>query len=232
MRKLSIIIPVYNERNTITTIIRAVEQSPLPGIEKEIIVVDDCSVDGTRTVLKEFENRHRIVYHAHNQGKGGAIKTGFQHVTGDYVLIQDADLEYDPNDYATLMQPILEKRSSVVFGSRTLQKNNVPFSAVYFYGGLFVSKIFNNLFGSKLSDIATCYKVFPARFIPHFGNFQKNDFVFDVVNITYVLHKNADIVEVPIHYHARTRKFGKKLNWRHGVRCVLEMFRIKLHEII
>ncbi len=226
MKKLSIIIPVYNERAMLPEILKRVEAVELP-LEKEIIIVDDFSTDGTRELLKSFGEKYKISYHELNKGKGGALKTGFGVAIGDYIIIQDADLEYDPADYIKLLTPVLKGDADVAFGSRTLFGNNIPFSAVYFYGGLAVGKIFNVLFRTKFTDIATCYKLFPRNFIPQVIVLPGNDFVFDVVYLTHKLSKLGKVVEVPINYTARKKREGKKLNWRHGIKCLIAMFRIK-----
>ena len=230
MPKLSIIIPCYNEEKTIEEVLERVKLAPLPeGWSKEIIIVDDCSTDRTREIIKKYQNELRVVFKEKNQGKGSALKEGFKIVSGDYILIQDADLEYDPRDYLKLLEPIIENKADIVFGSRVLNKNNVSFSQVYFYGGLLISKIFNLLFGTKLTDIATCYKLFPRSLAPKLIYLSSNDFVFDVIELTHQLVLNGRIVEVPISYKARSRKEGKKINWRHGVKCLFSMLKIKFN---
>ncbi|PIR70039.1 MAG: glycosyl transferase, partial [Candidatus Niyogibacteria bacterium CG10_big_fil_rev_8_21_14_0_10_42_19] len=212
MEKLSIIIPVYNEKNTIKSVLDLVRKSDTGNIKKEIIIVDDFSTDGTREILKNLENEYKIIYHKKNKGKGGALKTGFKEATGDYIIIQDADLEYDPNDYIKLIERVVENKADIVFGSRILRENNVPFSSVYFYGGLAVCKFFNLAFGTKFSDITTCYKLFPRRMVSELLSCPANDFVFDAVELTHVLSRNGKVIEVPIKYEARKRKEGKKLS--------------------
>ncbi len=221
-RKLSIVIPVYNESQTIKEIVAKVVQVALPyGWQKEIIVVDDGSTDGTRDILSNLNKDIRVILREENGGKGAALKDGFKAVTGDYVLIQDADAEYNPSEYPTLLQPIIEGKSEVVFGSRTLSKNLVPLNRIYFYGGLLVTRIFNFLFRTKLTDLATCYKVFPKACAEKMIAMPSDDFVFDVVEIShYLLRMGMMIVEVPITYDSRSKSKGKKLNWRHGMHCM------------
>ena len=220
-RTLSVVIPVYNERQTIEATLKKVIGVGLPaGWNKEVIVVDDGSTDGTKEVLKSWVSKVTVIFSPQNGGKGAALKLGFKAAEGDYIIIQDADLEYDPADYCKLLQPIIERKSQVVFGSRVLNKNAVPFSRIYFYGGLLITKIFNLLFGTKITDVATCYKVFPRQYALEAASLPANDFVFDVIELTdFLLRKDRNIVEVPISYVSRHKTEGKKLNWRHGWRC-------------
>ena len=225
--KLSIIIPCYNERQTINAILQAVQQSPYP--DKEIIIVDDCSIDGTRNILKEIiepGNLARVIYHEQNQGKGAALRTGIKVATGDILIIQDADLEYDPNEYTKLVDPILQGRADVVFGSRFMGSDG---KLVFFFwkrGGngflTFLSNIFTNL---NLSDMETCYKVFKTEIIQNI-NIVENRFGFEP-EITAKISKipNIRIYEVGIGYSGRTYAEGKKIGWKDGVRtlyCILK----------
>ncbi len=222
-RKLSIIIPVFNERDTIQELLRRVSTATLPhGWIKEIIIVDDHSHDGTIDILKAVPDC-KLVFCGENAGKGAAIKEGLKVVTGEYVLIQDADLEYDPADYSALIKPILDGRAKVVFGSRTLAKNKVSARHVYFYGGLLITKIYNLFFSKKITDIATCYKIFPARYIPDLIKLKSNDFVYDVIELSHYLGAKERILEVPINYEARSTPEGKKMNWRHGAKCFMKI---------
>lgn len=229
MNKLSIIIPCYNEGKTMNKVLKKVKEAKLPqDWEREIIIVDDGSEDNTKKILRELKDGDiKLIFKEKNEGKGAALKKGFEVVSGDYILIQDADLEYNPNDYIKLFQPIIKGKSDIVFGLRTLKRNDVPFSRLHFYGGLFICKIFNLLFGTKLADITTCYKLFPRNLISKLIYLPSNDFVFDAVELTYCLIMNGKIVEVPIDYRPRSRKEGKKINWRDGVRCLLSMLKIK-----
>ena len=225
--KLSIIIPCYNERQTINAILQAVQQSPYP--DKEIIIVDDCSIDGTRNILKEIiepGNLARVIYHEQNQGKGAALRTGIKVATGDILIIQDADLEYDPNEYTKLVDPILQGRADVVFGSRFMGSD--AHRVLYFWHRVgngfltFLSNIFTNL---NLSDMETCYKVFKTEII-HNINIVENRFGFEP-EITAKISKipNIRIYEVGIGYSGRTYAEGKKIGWKDGVRtlyCILK----------
>jgi len=211
--KLSVIVPVYNERETVREIlerVRAVE------VEKEIVVVDDGSTDGTRDILREEETRGdlRVVYHPQNRGKGAAIRTGLQHATGDVILIQDADLEYDPRDYPRLLQPILEGHAEVVYGSRFLGKRE---SMLFWHalGNRFLTLATNLLYGVTLSDMETCYKVFKAEVIKSIP-LRARRFEFEPEVTAKVLKRGYHIHEVPISYSGRKHREGKKITWRDG----------------
>ena len=219
--KLSVIIPCYNELTTIETIIDAVKASPYSS--KEIIVVDDCSKDGTRERLRAGLDRQvdRVVYHEQNQGKGAAIRTGIQHATGDLVIIQDADLEYDPNEYPRLVKPILDNKADVVFGSRFA--GGEAHRVVYFWHRVgngvltFLSNMLSNL---DLSDMETCYKVFRREIIQRIS-IRENRFGFEP-EITAKIAKipGVRIYEVGISYYGRTYEEGKKIGWKDGFRAL------------
>lgn len=209
--KLSIIIPAYNEKNTILGILSAVENVQLPGIEKEIIVIDDGSTDGTRDLLKGFSEKHIIVFHEKNKGKGGALRTGFARATGDYIIIQDADLEYDPNDYRVLAEPIQAGRADVVFGSRrlNLEKNRYAYER-YRLGGMLVGVLVNIFSGIRLNDVLSMSKIFPRSALSRI-NLRSGGFEMDIeLNIKLVL-AGYRVAEVPISYQARTIQAGKKV---------------------
>ena len=220
--RLSIIIPCYNELKTIDEIINAVNVAPYP--DKEIIIVDDCSTDGTRDKLKqEIEHSGRVskvLYHTVNQGKGAALRTGIQAATGDLVIIQDADMEYDPNEYPRLVEPILNNRADVVFGSRFLGGD--AHRVLYFWhrvgNGLLtlMSNMFTNL---NLTDMETCYKVFRREIIQSI-KIEENRFGFEPEITAKVAKLNCRIFEVGISYYGRTYDEGKKIGWRDGVRAI------------
>ncbi len=219
--KLSVIIPCYNEALTVEATLEAVYGAPMPlGWTKEVIAVDDGSTDGTAEILRARAGEVIALFHTRNGGKGAAVKTGLEKATGDYIVIQDADLEYDPNDFAALLQPIVEKRATSVFGSRNLGTNNVPVSRIFYYGGLLTTVVYNALFRTRLSDIASCYKVFPRAIAPVLLSSDHNDFAFDAVVLTRAIQKHGETVEVPISYRARTKSAGKKLSWKQGVKIV------------
>lgn len=220
--RLSIIIPCYNEVNTIDTIIDAVNAAPYPN--KEIIIVDDCSKDGTRKKLEsEIEKSGRVskvLYHEFNQGKGAALRTGIAAATGDLVIIQDADMEYDPNEYPLLVEPILNNRADVVFGSRFLGGN--AHRVLYFWhrvGNGFLTLLSNMFTNLNLTDMETCYKVFRREIIQSI-KIEENRFGFEPEITAKIAKLHCRIYEVGISYYGRTYDEGKKIGWRDGVRAI------------
>ncbi|MCO5176661.1 MAG: glycosyltransferase family 2 protein [Thermomicrobiales bacterium] len=208
---LSVIVPVYNEVRTITEILQSVRAVDIP---KQIIVVDDMSTDGTREKLED-ERQHPdtiVVLHDVNRGKGGAVRTGLEHATGDIVLIQDADLEYDPRDYRVLLRPILEGRAEAVYGSRFLGEHK----AMYFWhalGNKFLTLVTNVLFDTTLTDMETCYKVFTID-IAKSLNIQQMRWGIDPEITAKILRDGHRIYEVPISYNGREFWEGKKISWK------------------
>lgn len=218
--KLSIIIPCYNEQATIHSIVAAVRAAPVA--EKEIIIVDDCSKDGTRDILKNEITQlvDKIVYHDVNQGKGAALRTGFQHATGDVVVVQDADLEYDPQEYPLLMDPIIKGKADVVFGSRFT--GGGPHRVVYFWhmiGNKFLTLLSNMFTNLNLTDMETCYKMFKREVIQAI-KIEENRFGFEPEITAKVARANVRIFEVGISYYGRTYAEGKKIGWRDGFRAI------------
>jgi glycosyltransferase involved in cell wall biosynthesis len=218
--KLSIIIPCYNEKSTIREVIDAVLAAPYDN--KEIIIVDDCSKDGTKEVLlEEIEPLvHQILFHKVNQGKGAALRTGIQAATGDIVLIQDADLEYDPQEYPNLVEPILRNKADVVYGSRFM--GSQPHRVLYFWHsvGNMVLTILSNMFTNlNLTDMETCYKVFRREIIQGIS-IQENRFGFEPEITAKIAKLECRIFEVGISYYGRTYKEGKKIGWKDGIRAI------------
>ena len=228
---ISIVMPVYNEENTIQAILEKVKNVELP-FNKEIIIVDDCSTDKTRDILKGIEssrsNNIKIVYHEVNQGKGAALKTGFAEANGDIVIIQDADLEYDPDEYSKLINPIIDGKADVVYGSRFTGEG--PHRVLYYWhyvGNRFLtlmSNIFTNL---NLSDMETCYKVFKKEIISQVDIKEKR-FGFEPEITAKIAKLDCRIYEVGISYSGRTYQEGKKINWKDGVRALWCIFKYGL----
>ncbi|HLG51858.1 MAG TPA: glycosyltransferase family 2 protein [Chloroflexota bacterium] len=210
--KLSVIIPVYNEKETIAAIIERVRCVP---IDKEIIVVDDCSVDGSREVLAGLSDPTIAVYfHDQNRGKGAAVRTGLEHATGDYVIIQDADLEYDPADYPRLLEPVLRGEAQIVYGSR-FRGEMRDMTLVQRIGNRFLTLVTNLLYGTSLSDMETCYKLVPTE-VMRALRLRSRSFEFEPEVTAKLLKRGYRILEVPIRYTARGAAEGKKISWTHG----------------
>ena len=215
--KLSIIIPVYNEKATLLEVVKRVQAVSLNGVEKEIILIDDASTDGTTELCKkEFTAASvKVLYHEINQGKGAAIRTGLKAMTGDYVLIQDADLEYDPDDYEKLLAPIRKGKAQVVYGSRfTGEHRNMFFH--HWVGNKFLSLMTNLLYNSTLSDMETCYKLIKRDIIQGL-NLKCQRFDFEPEITAKILKQKIRIYEVPISYCGREFHEGKKITWRDGI---------------
>ncbi len=211
--KLSIIMPVYNEAATLPEILRRVEDVP---IEKEIIIVDDGSTDGSTDFLKKLSpERAKVILRDRNMGKGAAIRAALAEVTGDIVVIQDADLEYDPRDMLKLLRPILDGKADVVYGSRfTGERKNMFFW--HWVGNRFLTLITNILFDSTLSDMETCYKMFKADILKGI-HLKSNRFEFEVEITAKILKRGHRIYEVPISYAGRDFHEGKKITWKDGL---------------
>jgi dolichol-phosphate mannosyltransferase len=206
--KLSILIPVYNEKLTILKLLKEVEAVKIPGIEKEIIIVDDKSTDGSKEILRKV--KYKVFFHEKNQGKGAAIKTAIKHATGDILVIQDADLEYDPNDYNVLIKPILEGKTKVVYGSRFLHPKFKPAHKLFYFGNLFLSLMTRLLYFRNITDMETCYKMFKKEVLIGI-DLKSRGFELEPEITTKIIKKGYKIIEVPIKYHARKIEEGKKL---------------------
>jgi glycosyltransferase involved in cell wall biosynthesis len=214
--KLSVVIPVYNEKKSLLEIIRRVQSVP---IEKEIILVDDFSTDGTRDLLRDLEKQQfKVLYHERNQGKGAALRTGFLHATGEFVIVQDADLEYDPNDYPKLLKPILDGKADVVYGSR-FSGHRTNMTSLHTLGNLFLTAITNLFYRTSITDMETCYKLFRRETIQGI-RIESNRFNFEPEVTAKLLKRGLRILEVPISYSGRSFSEGKKITWRDGFSAV------------
>lgn len=223
--KLSVIIPIFNEKRTIQKVLRRVENVEITGIDKEIILVDDFSSDGTREILKNLKEKYKVIFHQKNLGKGAAIRSALKYATGDIIIIQDADLEYSPEDYPQLIRPILRNETSVVYGSRVLSKSP-RFSLWYYLGGKLINKLANFLYGSKITDINSGYKVFKKEIFEKI-TLESNGFEFCEEITAKLLKRKYKIVEVPIKYNPRSFAEGKKLTWRDGFLAILTLIKYR-----
>jgi len=219
------LVPVYNEHATLESLLRRVLAVP---VDKEVIVVDDGSRDGTRDVLADLAGRLpiRALYHERNRGKGAAIRTALAEAKGEIVIIQDADLEYDPEDYPRLVEPIVRGETNVVYGSRYLSHENpLPFTH-FKVAVLLLNGMANLLYGTRLTDEATCYKVFRGPLIRSLPlRCERFEFCPEVT--ARVAKRGERILEVPIHYHYRTRAQGKKIGWRDGFEAIWTLLRYR-----
>ena len=228
--KLSILIPVFNERHTVELLLKRVEAVPY---EKEIIVVDDASSDGTREILERLScnnrGQMRLFVHTRNRGKGAAIRTAIEHVTGDIVIIQDADLEYDPQDYPALLGPILEGHADVVFGNRF---HGGPHRVLYFWhyvGNRFLTNLCNMLTNLNLSDMEVGYKVFRTEVLQRL-RLRSDRFGIEPELTVKVAKLGCRVYEVPIAYHGRTYAEGKKIGWKDGIAALYYIIRFRLFD--
>lgn len=220
--RISVIVPVFNERQSILEVIRRVEEAPF---EKEIIIVDDCSTDGTADILRQINNgRVRVFFHKQNQGKGVALRTGFQKAKNDILIIQDADLEYDPRDYPRLLEPILDGRADVVYGSRFVGEG--PHRVVFFWhmvGNKLLTFLSNMLTNLTLTDMETCYKAFTRQVLEQI-TLEEDRFGFEPEFTAKVAKLGVRIYEIGISYSGRGYKEGKKIKWKDGfsaIRCII-----------
>lgn len=227
MKKISIIVPVFNEIKTLEEVIERLQKVPMCGLEKEIIIVDDYSTDGTRELIKDYEGMYKVFYHDYNQGKGAAIRTGLSHVTGDIMVIQDADLEYDPADYDDLIKLIIEGKADVVYGSRLSGgKPSRSFMFTHLLGNKLLTFITNLLYNTTLTDMETCYKAFRTDFIK--GIEIKSDrFDFEPEITAKVLKRHPRLYEMPISYYGREYSEGKKITWKDGIHAVIALIKYR-----
>lgn len=222
-KTLSIIIPVYNEKNTILELLKRVEKINLP-VNKQIIIVDDFSTDGTRELLSQIKN-HKVIFHEKNKGKGSAIRTGLEHASGDFIIIQDADLEYDPQDYNKLLQSAIEEGYEVVYGSRFLDTKHNEL-LINYYGNKILTFFTNLLYNTQLTDMETCYKLFKTDIIKSL-DLKSKRFDFEPEVTAKVLKKGLKIKEVPINYTFRNFNEGKKITYLDGLKALYYLLKYR-----
>ncbi len=228
--RISILIPVYNEVKFLRQILESVERVDFCGLEKEIIIVDDGSTDGTRDILKELQESHpqyQIHFHSKNMGKGAALRTAIHYATGEIVVIQDADLEYDPKDYPELIELILNDKADVVYGSRlSVGKPVRAFNILHLMGNKLLTFMTNILYNTTLTDMETCYKAFRADVIKNV-QIRSNRFDFEPEITAKVLKQKYHLFEVPISYYGRDFDEGKKITWRDGIWAIWALVKFR-----
>ncbi len=226
--KLSIVIPVYNEKNTLRELVAKVEAVNLQEVEKEIVIVDDFSKDGTRDILKLLQTEQpdlKIYFKAFNSGKGATLREGFKHTTGDYVIVQDADLEYDPNDYKNLLRSLTGNKVQVIYGCR-FSGDYKDMSSLHYIGNKLLTLVTNIFFSAELRDMETCYKLVPGDFIRSL-KIKSNRFNFEPEITAKILKSGLKILEVPITYRGRTYSEGKKITWRDGISALWALIKYR-----
>ncbi len=225
---LSIVIPIYNEADHLEEVLRQIEAVEI-GLEKELILVDDCSTDGTREILEKLQNSDdndaKIFYHEINQGKGATLRSGFEHITGDITLIQDADLEYDPQDYPKLLEPILNETADVVYGSRFMEGKQEGLLRSYL-ANRFLTFLSNLVNGTKITDMETCYKVIKSDILKDIS-LTSDRFGFEPEITAKLAKRKCNIVDVPISYRGRDYHEGKTVSWKDGVAAIFHIFRFR-----
>ena len=230
MKKVSIIIPVFNEKDTLEQLVEKVEQANFSGLEKEIILVDDKSTDGTFEILQKMQEKYKVLFHEKNQGKGAAIRTAVKEATGDFVVIQDADLEYLPDDYDKLLPLLINNEADVVYGSRFKnEENSKNFILKNKLANMFLTMLTNVLYGAKITDMETCYKAFKREFIQSI-TIKSNRFDFEPEITAKIMKKKAKLIEVPISYIGRGHEEGKKINWKDGVHAILTLIKYRFKD--
>lgn len=231
--KLSVVMPVYNEAKTIRELLRRINEVNLGKVKKEIILVDDFSTDGSRGVIKKLSKKYVKIFQPGNMGKGAALKAGIKASTGNFIIFQDADLEYNPNDYKKLLKPILDKKTSISFGTRFVGQRFKPFGkrktmhSAHWIGNKFLTFAFNFLYGTKLTDVEPCYKLFRSSILKGI-EVKTNRFEYDIELMCKLVKKGHKIVQLPINYSPRKFKEGKKINWKDGVVALWTMVRNRL----
>ncbi len=235
MVKLSVLMPAYNEKGTIEEIIKRVQAVKLGKVKLEIVIVDDGSKDGTREILTTLAKKYKnikLIFHERNSGKGQAVRTAIANMTGDIAIIQDADLEYDPTDYAKLIQPIIDGKVKVVYGSRFLgfrgsnPRKYGTYMAANYYATKLLSMMSNILYNAKITDEPTCYKVFDAKVLKSIP-LKCRRFEFCPEVTAKVRKRGHRISEIPIHYYPRSVEEGKKINWKDGIEAIWTLIKYR-----
>lgn len=223
MQSVDIIIPVYNEEKTIENILEILENTDFCGLEKNLIIVDDYSTDSTREILKRYKDKYTVIYKEKNGGKGSAVNVGFENAKSDIVIIQDADLEYNPSDYAPLLKLIIDGEADVVYGSRFLGTPFKDFMFLSYVANKFLTLLTNILYGTKLTDMETCYKAIRKEFVKDM-NIKSNKFDLEPEITAKLVKKGAKIKELPIKYNARSYQEGKKITYKDGLMAIRALF--------
>lgn len=230
MTKVTILVPIYNEKTTLMTLLENIKSASFCNLEKEVILIDDASTDGTLELLKKLEKDYKIYYHKKNQGKGAALRTGIEHATGDIVVIQDADLEYSPKDYEELLKLIIADKADVVYGSRlTGSKPSRSFMYTHLLGNKFLTLLTNILYGTTLTDMETCYKAFKSEVIKDI-KIKSNRFDFEPEITAKIAKKKVRLYEVPISYYGREYHEGKKITWKDGFQAIWALIRFRFFD--
>jgi len=228
--KLSIVIPIFNEAKTLKELLRRIESVNLGNVIKEIILVDDFSNDGSREIIRKLNRKYVKIFQDRNRGKGASLKAGIKVATGDFIIFQDADLEYDPRDYVKLLHPILNGKSNITFGSRFVSQKFVFFGMnrtihlTHWIGNKFLTLTFNLLYGTKLTDVEPCYKMFRNHILKQI-DVKTNGFEYDIELMCKLAKRGHDILQLPISYNPRTFGEGKKINWKDGIVAFLIMIK-------
>ena len=227
MEKITILIPVYNEKESLMDLLKKVEETDF-GLKPEIILIDDNSTDGTKDLYKNIP--HKILYHDVNMGKGAALRTGLKEASGDIIIIQDADLEYNPKDYIPLVELIKNNEADVVYGSRFADKrNNGNFLLLSYIANKTLTLLTNILFNTNLTDMETCYKAFRKEFIKNI-EIKSNRFDFEPEITSKILKQKVRFKELPITYNARTNNEGKKIGWKDGLHAIFTLIKYRFFE--
>ncbi|MGM9993510.1 MAG: glycosyltransferase family 2 protein [Candidatus Avigastranaerophilus sp.] len=230
MKKVSIIVPIHNEKNTLLLILEKIKQADFAGLEKEIILVDDASCDGTKEILEKLNDDYIILFHGKNQGKGAAIRTALKEATGDFIVIQDADLEYLPDDYDKLLPFLINDEADVVYGSRFINPENMKnFILKNKIANKFLTILNNILYGTRITDMETCYKAFRCGFIKNI-EIKSDRFDFEPEITAKMIKQKARFKEVPISYNGRGHNEGKKINWKDGIQAIFTILKYRFFD--